>query len=148
MRTRNLDEAIDAVSKVYCPHTVELTGRVWNTDAVPEVHHSASSQPLVGLSYRAPVNIDAENSPRLFFMMHCARGSADTIQQNRSADWRCRQLCIFPPVRYETVVRPKICAEICAAGSGEAGNYMRALALPPDVSCAHVRGRIAPGRYC
>jgi hypothetical protein len=28
---------------------------------------------LVELSYRAPVNIDAENFPRLFFMMHCAR---------------------------------------------------------------------------
>jgi hypothetical protein len=25
MRTRTLDEAIDAVSNVYCPHTVELT---------------------------------------------------------------------------------------------------------------------------
>jgi hypothetical protein len=25
---------------------------------------------------------------------------------------------------------------------------LRALALSPDVSCAHVRGRIAPGRYC
>jgi|SRR5262245_26248057 hypothetical protein len=97
MRTRTLDEAIDAVSKLYCPHTVELTGRVRNTDAVPKVHHSASSQPLVELSSGAPVNIDAENFPRLFFMMRCA-----------CARWLCR----------------------------------------PDVSCAHVRGRITPGRYC
>ena len=28
MRTRNLDEAIDAVSKVYCQHTVEVVGPV------------------------------------------------------------------------------------------------------------------------
>src|SRR5262245_64248634 len=65
MRTRTLDEAIDAVSKLYCPHTLALTGRVRNTDAVPKVHHSASSQPLVELSSGAPVNIDAENFPRL-----------------------------------------------------------------------------------
>jgi hypothetical protein len=114
MRTRNLDEAIDVVSKVYCPHMVELTGRVPNTDAVPEVRHSASSQPLVELSYGAPVNIGAENFPRLFFMMHCARGSAATIQQNRSADWRCGQTIHFsagsiPNCRSTETLRRNLC---------------------------------------
>ena len=94
MRTRNLDEAIDAISKVYCPHTVELTGRVRNTDAVPEVRHSHRRSLCRAILPRT-CNIDAENSPRLFFMMHCARGSAATIRQNRSADWRCGRTMHF-----------------------------------------------------
>jgi transcriptional regulator GlxA family with amidase domain len=32
MRTHDLDEAIDAVTKVYCPHTVEITGRTRMVD--------------------------------------------------------------------------------------------------------------------
>jgi hypothetical protein len=36
------------------PHTAGS-----GTDAVPEARHSASPQPLVEVSYRAPVNIDA-----------------------------------------------------------------------------------------
>jgi hypothetical protein len=148
MRTRNLDEAIDAVSKVYCPRTVELTGRVRNTNAVPAVRHSASSQPLLELSCRAPVNIDAENSSRLFFMMNCARGSAAAIQQNRSADWRCGQAMHFsagsmPNCRSTENLRRNLCGWI-----SRSWKTIGALALPRDVSCAHVRGRIAPGRYC
>ena len=86
MRTRNLDEAIAAVSKVYCPHKVEVDGRVGDIDAFLEVTHP-TSQPLVSLSYGAPVKIDALNFSRLFLMMHCERGSAATIQEHRSAEW-------------------------------------------------------------
>lgn len=71
MRTRNLDEAIDAVTKVYCPHTVEVVCRARDIDAFLEVKHS-TFQPLVGLSYSTAVNIDAQNFSRLFLMMHCA----------------------------------------------------------------------------
>lgn len=66
MRARNLDEAIDAVSKVYCPHTIEVVGRVGDIDAFLEIQHS-TFQPLVGLSYSAPVHIDAQNFSRLAF---------------------------------------------------------------------------------
>jgi len=86
MRTRNLDEAIDAVSKVYCPHTVEVVGPVGEIDALLEVAHP-TSQPLVSLSYSVPVKIDALNFSRLFLMMHCARGAAATSQERRSAEW-------------------------------------------------------------
>jgi AraC-like DNA-binding protein len=86
MRTRNLDEAIDAVSKVYCPHTVEVVGPVGDIDALLEVAHP-TSQPLVSLSYSVPVKIDALNFSRLFLMMHCARGTAATTQGRRSAEW-------------------------------------------------------------
>jgi AraC-like DNA-binding protein len=86
MRTRNLDEAIDAVSKVYCPHTVEVVGPIGDIDALLEVAHP-TSQPLVSLSYSVPVKIDALNFSRLFLMMHCARGAAATTQGRRSAEW-------------------------------------------------------------
>jgi hypothetical protein len=65
MRTRNLDEAIDAVSKVYCPHAIEIVGPARNINAVLEVAHP-TSQPLVALSYSTAVKIDAGNFPRLF----------------------------------------------------------------------------------
>src|SRR5271170_3553568 len=74
MRTRNLDEAIDAVSKVYCPHAIEIVGPARNIDAVVEVAHP-KSHPLVAPSHSTAVKIDAGNLPQLFLMMHCARGS-------------------------------------------------------------------------
>src|SRR5262245_16970267 len=77
MRTRNLDEAIEAVSKVYCPHTVEVVGPVVEIDAFLEVAHP-TSQPLVTLSYDAPVKINAQNFSRLFLMMPRQTPTCDT----------------------------------------------------------------------
>jgi AraC-like DNA-binding protein len=94
MRTRNLDEAIDAVTKVYCPHTIQVAGPARDLDAVLEVTR-VTSQPLVELSYGVPVKIDAGNFPRLFLMMHCARGSAATSQEDQSAEWRRGQTVPF-----------------------------------------------------
>jgi AraC-like DNA-binding protein len=94
LRTRNLDEAIDAVTRVYCPHTVEVVGRGRGIDAFLKVTDS-TFQPLVGLSYSTPVKIDAQNMSRLFLMMHCARGAASTTQENRTADWKTGQTMPF-----------------------------------------------------
>jgi hypothetical protein len=33
LRTGNLDEAIEAVARIYCPHTVEAVGRARGIDA-------------------------------------------------------------------------------------------------------------------
>jgi AraC-like DNA-binding protein len=86
MRTRDLDEITMAVSKVYCPHTVEVTvGR--GVDAVLAINQQ-TFQPLVGLSYNAPVKIHAGNFPRLFLMMHCTRGAASAGQEGERAEWR------------------------------------------------------------
>jgi hypothetical protein len=49
LHTRNLDEAIDAVTRVYCPHTIEVVGRARGIEAFLKVTHS-TFQPLVGLS--------------------------------------------------------------------------------------------------
>lgn len=94
MRTRNLDEAIDAVSKVYCPHTVEVMGPLGEIDAFLEINHP-TSQPLVSLSYSAPVKIDAQNFSRLFLMMGCESGAAATTQERRAAEWSKGQTMPF-----------------------------------------------------
>jgi AraC-like DNA-binding protein len=88
MRTRDLDEAIATVTNVYCPHQVSVTGRALGIDAALDVAGSAA-QPLVRLSYSAPVVIDAGDFPNLFLIMNCARGSASVRQGSRSAAW-CR----------------------------------------------------------
>ena len=103
IRTRNLEEAIDAVTRVYCPHTIEVMGRARGIDAFLKVRYS-TFQPLVGLSYSTPVRIDAQNMSRLFLMMHCARGAASTIQEHRTADWKSGQTMPFS-ANFDTKLR-------------------------------------------
>lgn len=94
MRTRDLDEAIAAVTKVYCPHTIRVTGHAREVDVVLEVTRP-TSQPLVELSYGTPVRIDAGSFPRLFLMMHCARGRASARQENQRTEWQRGQTVPF-----------------------------------------------------
>src|SRR4030088_3011858 len=125
MRTRDLDEAIEAVTKVYCPHTIQVGGPARNIDALLEVTH-LTSQPLVELSYGAPVKIDAGNFPRLFLLMHCAReaGPHQPGQpKGRMAPWPNHD--VFRWVRYPAVVRRCVCAEVCSTGCGQAGGTVR-----------------------
>jgi hypothetical protein len=62
LRTRNLDEAIDAVTRVYCPHTVEVVGRARGIDAFLKITHS-TFQPLVGVLQRASQDRRANDPP-------------------------------------------------------------------------------------
>jgi AraC-like DNA-binding protein len=94
MRTRDLEQAIDAVSRVYCPHAVEVSAPRRDIEVRLEVTRS-TSQPLVELSYAAPVEIDAGYFPRLFLMMHCAEGSAAATQGDARAEWRKGQTLPF-----------------------------------------------------
>jgi AraC-like DNA-binding protein len=103
MRTRNLDEAIDAVTKVYCPHKVRVDGPARDVDVVLEVTRP-TSQPLVELSYGVPVEIDAGNFPHLFLMMHCADGHASTSQGGQRAEWYRGQTLPFS-AGLETLLR-------------------------------------------
>jgi AraC-like DNA-binding protein len=84
MRTRDLDEITEAVARVYCPHRVEVVGSQIHA-ALKVV--TPTHQLLVELSYGAPVQIDAYDFPRLFLMMHCAQGAAQTIQGGLEAEW-------------------------------------------------------------
>lgn len=93
MRTRDLDEAVHEVTKVFCPHAVEVMGRGRIIDARLEVKHPTAFQPVVELAYEAPVTIDT-NVSRLL-VMHCARGSAAAVQRGQTAEWRRGQTMPF-----------------------------------------------------
>jgi AraC-like DNA-binding protein len=92
MRTHDLDEAVEAVSKIFCPHTVEVTGPGKRLEVRLEVQHPGF-QPLVKLSYGTRVRIDTHFSRSL--VMHCARGSASTVREGQTADWRHGQTMLF-----------------------------------------------------
>ena len=94
MRTRDLDEAIDAVSQVYCAHTVTVAGRSRDVDVRLAVK-CPTHQPIVELSYDAPVMVDAGRFQDLFLMMHCARGAARTTQNGTTAEWHRGQTMPF-----------------------------------------------------
>lgn len=94
MRTNDIDELSDAVSKVYCDHTVRVAGPGRNVDGRLEVT-SSSSQPLVQLSYGAPVEVDPGNFTELFLIKHSVRGSASASQNGRTAEWRQGQTIIL-----------------------------------------------------
>lgn len=94
MRTRDVDEAIEAVSKVYCPHSISVTGRATGIDSVLEIVQPGS-QPLVYLSYAAPVTIDAGHFSDLFLAIRSTAGSGSAQQDGQSATWRARQTLLF-----------------------------------------------------
>jgi AraC-like DNA-binding protein len=87
MRIRDLDEAIAAVSKIFVPHRIEVTGTGRGIDARLQVAHP-TSQPLIDLSYGAPIKVDAGNFAGLFLVKHCVQGSAFATQERRTGEWR------------------------------------------------------------
>ena len=94
MRTRNIDEAIEAVSKVYCPHSISVTGRAAGIDSVLEIIQPGP-QPLVYLSYAAPVIVDAGHFSDLFLAIRSTGGSGSAQQDGQSATWRAGQTLLF-----------------------------------------------------
>jgi AraC-like DNA-binding protein len=94
MRTKNIDELVGAVSKVYCDHTVRVIGSARSFDGQLDVT-SAASQPVVQLSYGAPVKVDAGEFTDLFLIKHCMRGAASAQQDGDIAEWRQGQTMIL-----------------------------------------------------
>lgn len=90
MLTRNIDELVDVVSKVYCPFAIRVVGRARNIEAIFEVNKT-TSQPLVTLSHNAPVRIDAGNFENLFLVMHCARGQFSAQQEHQRGEFHSGQ---------------------------------------------------------
>src|SRR5262249_54230777 len=74
--------------------TVRVSGSARSVDGRLEVT-SAASQPLVELSYGAPVQVDAGNFAELFLIKHCMRGSASASQDGLTAEWRQGQTLIL-----------------------------------------------------
>jgi hypothetical protein len=73
--TTDLQEAIAAVSSVYCPHDVKVLESNGGIDAVLEAS-KASRQQVVTLRYSAPVKIDAGTFENLLLFMTCVDGDA------------------------------------------------------------------------
>jgi AraC-like DNA-binding protein len=94
MRTRNVDEAIEAVSKVYCPHSISVTGRAAGIDSVLEIIQPGP-QPVVYLSYAAPVTVDAGHFSDLFLAIRSTGGRGSAEQDGQSATWRAGQTLLF-----------------------------------------------------
>jgi AraC-like DNA-binding protein len=94
VRTRDIDQAIEAVSKVYCPHSIKVTGRSTGIDCILEIA-KPGPQSLVHLSYTAPVRIDPGDCPRLFLAMFSNNGSGSARQDGVSARWNAGQTLLL-----------------------------------------------------
>jgi AraC-like DNA-binding protein len=84
--TSDLQEAIAAVSSVYCPHSVKVLESNRGIDAVLEAS-GASRQRFVMLRYSAPVRIDAGTFENLLLFMTCVDGAAEGTQGRESVRW-------------------------------------------------------------
>ncbi|SOE92627.1 transcriptional regulator, AraC family [Burkholderia sp. D7] len=103
VRITDLDEAIDVVGSVYCPHTVKPSGPARTVNVDLKVARAAD-QPVVYLQYSAPVVIDAGRFPNLLLMMSASSGAASVDQNGRKSSWRAGQTIPLSPGR-DTVLR-------------------------------------------
>jgi AraC-like DNA-binding protein len=94
VRTRDIDEAVAAVSRILVPHSIAVSGVGRRIDAKLQVLQT-TSQPLVTLSYGAPVQVDAGDFSGLFLVKHCLRGAARTTQGRKEGEWRQGQTMLL-----------------------------------------------------
>lgn len=90
LRTADLDETVDAVTRIYCPHSVRVRGSNRGVSSELEVHR-VGALPVVSLKYSAPVDIDAGDFKSLMLMMSCTSGSARARQGRSDASWETGQ---------------------------------------------------------
>jgi AraC-like DNA-binding protein len=84
--TSDLEEAITAVSHVYCPHEAKVLESNRGIEAVLESSGVACRQ-VVTLRYAAPVRIDAGTFENLLLFMTCIDGTAEATQGRHLAQW-------------------------------------------------------------
>ena len=99
----DLDEAIDVVGSVYCPHTVKPKAPAGAVSAELQVARLAD-QAVVYLRYSAPVVIDAGRFPNLLLMMSASSGAASADQNGKNTLWRAGQTLPLSPGR-DTVLK-------------------------------------------
>ena len=95
-RSSELHIVVDAVSRVYCPHRVHVSGSGKRLDALLEVVREGNPR-IVGLKYSAPVRVDAEDFPQLMLIQTCLQGSGAATQAGISAQWRRNQTLPLSP---------------------------------------------------
>ena len=86
LETADLDEAIDAVSRIYCPHSVHVLDGKRGLSSQLEVSHAGALR-IVDLKYSARVQIEAGNFDDLMLMMSCTSGGATARQGRSEASW-------------------------------------------------------------
>jgi AraC-like DNA-binding protein len=96
LRTSDLAEAVDAVSRIYCPHQVETRGSGRSDMTTLEVIRGGV-QPIVHLKYSTPVRIDAGDFPHLMLIQTCVDGSATVMQDDARAACRRDQTLPLSP---------------------------------------------------
>jgi AraC-like DNA-binding protein len=98
LMTSDMQEAIAAVSCVYCPHEVKVLESNRGIDAVLE-SSGAGNRQVVTLRYAAPVKIDAGSFENLLLFMTCIDGAAEATQGRHSVRWgKGRTLPLSPNV--------------------------------------------------
>lgn len=107
--TSDLQEAIVAVSSVYCPHDVKVLESNRGIDAVLEAS-KAPRQQVVSLRYSAPVRIDAGTFENLLLFMTCVEGDAEATQGWHSVKWgKGRTLPLSPNVSSQLTFSRQFC---------------------------------------
>src|SRR3954468_9661896 len=96
LSTADLDEAIDAVTRIYCPHDVHVHGGKRGLSSELEVRHAGALR-IVDLKYSARVQIEAGDFEGLMLMMSCTSGWARARQGRSGATWRCGQTLPLSP---------------------------------------------------
>jgi AraC-like DNA-binding protein len=86
LRTADLDETIDAVTRIYCPHSLRIHGSNRGVSSELEVKRAGALR-IVDLKYSARVDVDAGDFKRLMLMMSCTSGSAWARQGRSEASW-------------------------------------------------------------
>ncbi len=84
--TSDLDEAIDRVGRVYCPHELRIQGRKVFLDSRMHLARTGSLD-LVQLAHGAPVDVDPGRFGDFFLITSAIRGSGTARQDGGTARW-------------------------------------------------------------
>ena len=95
-RTSDIEEAVAAISKIYCPHQMELPRSYCGLSTTLEVVQ-CGLQPVVGLKYSTPVSVDAGRFPNLMLMQTCIDGKGLVRQGGISAVCRPNETLPLSP---------------------------------------------------
>ncbi|MER5670697.1 helix-turn-helix transcriptional regulator [Pseudonocardia alni] len=86
VETNDVDEAIGAVQRVYCPHELSLDPRA--RTIATRLHAQDGQGPAqVSLEYGARVRIDAGNLDGITLVMHSTRGVGRVRQRRDHVEW-------------------------------------------------------------
>ncbi|MDE0853186.1 MAG: AraC family transcriptional regulator [Nevskia sp.] len=97
LQTRDLDELVSAVAKVYCSHSIKALGGTQGAAGGFELVR-AGTQPIVQLRYGRRVQVDAGSFPRLLLMQTCLDGAGAVEQGALAAQLRRGQTVPLSPM--------------------------------------------------